>query len=77
MTFPWDHQLRGLLKLANKFGEHVSPLASVLSPKNRKRTSNKKSLTRKIQNSPPKNVCPQIGNIALRWQIAALVERLQ
>lgn len=63
---PMGRQLRGLSETRQQFGEYIRPLGSVLSPKNLKRTPNiKKASLEKIQNPPSKNVCRQIGGVAL------------
>jgi hypothetical protein len=60
-----DRQLRGLSENRQQFGEYISPLLLCALRKNKKDFSKKRASLEKIQNPPPKNVCPEIGNIAL------------
>jgi hypothetical protein len=62
---PMGRQLRGLSETRQQFREYICPLGSLLSPKNRKRTPKKGASLEKIQKPPPKNVCPEIGSVAL------------
>lgn len=62
---PMDRQLRGLLKLTNYSGNTYAPLVLRALRKTEIELPKKGASLEKIQNPPPKNVCPQIGNIAL------------
>jgi len=62
---PMDRQLRGLLKLANNSGNTYAPLVLCSLRKTEKELPKKGASLEKIQKPPPKNVCPEIGNIAL------------
>jgi hypothetical protein len=65
LTVPWVASYGVSLKLANNSGNTYAPLVLCSLRKTEKELPIKRASFEKIQNPPPKNVCPEIGNIAL------------